>query len=105
MIDPALRLASFDAAAADPAVGVVLLDLVLGHGAHPDPAAELADHVRAALRGRPEGLAVVVSVCGTDLDPQDLAAQVTRLTTAGARVTRSAASAARLALTLLGKDA
>jgi len=105
MIDPALRLASFDTAAADPSVGVVLLDLVLGHGAHADPAAELAEHVAAALRQRPAGLAVVVSVCGTDLDPQDAAAQSARLTAAGAHVTRSAAAAARLALTLLGKDA
>lgn len=104
MIDPALRLASFDSAANDPGVGVVLMDLVLGHGAHPDPAAELADHVKRALAQRPDDLAVVVSVCGTDLDPQQADVQADALSAAGAQVTRSAASAARLALTLLGKE-
>lgn len=104
MIDPGLRLSSFDRAVADPTVGVVLLDAVLGHAAHADPASELADHVRKALCARPRGLAVVVSICGTDLDPQGADRQAATLTAAGARVTRSAASAARLALELLGKD-
>jgi FdrA protein len=104
MIDPALRLAAFDASAADPAVGVVLMDLVLGHGSHEDPAAELAEHVRAARQARPGGLAVVVSVCGTELDPQGADGQAAILRDAGARVTWSAAAAARLALGYLGKD-
>ena len=41
-------------AAADPTVGVVLLDVVLGHGAHPDPAGAVAAAVREA-RAPPTG--------------------------------------------------
>ena len=42
MIDQRLRLDRLAAEAADPATAVIMLDVVLGHGAHPDPAAELA---------------------------------------------------------------
>ena len=42
MIDPTLRMERIAAEAADPTCGVLLVDLVLGHGAHPDPAGELA---------------------------------------------------------------
>ena len=45
MIDPSLRLERIAVEAADPTCGVLLLDLVLGHGAHPDPAAELAEAI------------------------------------------------------------
>ena len=42
MIDPTLRLEHLARAAADPDTAVILLDVVLGHGAEPDPAALLA---------------------------------------------------------------
>ena len=42
MIDPTLRLEHLARAAADPDTAVLLLDVVLGHGAEPDPAALLA---------------------------------------------------------------
>jgi FdrA protein len=74
---------------------VILLDVVLGHGAHPDPAGELAPALRAARAARP--LAIVASVCGTDADPQSRAAQVAALREAGAVVMDSNAQAARLA--------
>ena len=48
MIDQSLRLERLAAEAADPAVAVILLDVVLGHGAHPDPAAELGPAIAAA---------------------------------------------------------
>ena len=48
MIDPTLRMERIAAEAADPTCGVLLLDLVLGHGAHADPADELADAIRSA---------------------------------------------------------
>ena len=71
MIDPTLRLERLAREAADPSVGVVLLDVVLGHGADPDPAATLAPAVRAARAAAGRDLAVVVSLCGTAGDPQD----------------------------------
>lgn len=104
MIDPTLRLERLAAQAADSAVGVVLLDVVLGHGADPDPAASLAPAVRAArataaAAGR--DLAVVVSLCGTAGDPQDRERQASALRDAGASVLLSNAAAARLAVSLV----
>ena len=104
MIDATLRLERLAREATDPAVGVVLLDVVLGHGADPDPAAALAPAVRdartaASAAGR--DLAVVVSLCGTAGDPQDRERQATALRDAGATVLLSNAAAARLAVSLL----
>jgi FdrA protein len=92
MIDPSLRIERLRREAADPDVGVVLLDVVLGYGAHPDPAEELAPAIREARAQ------VIVALCGAAGDPQDLEAQRRTLEEAGAVVTRSNAHAARLAL-------
>ncbi|HVG64858.1 MAG TPA: protein FdrA, partial [Actinomycetota bacterium] len=102
MIDPGLRNERFRREAADPETGVVLLDVVLGHGAHPDPAGELAPLVERALADRRGRLSVVVSLCGAAGDPQGLDAQAATLRAAGALVTRSSAQAARLALAAAG---
>jgi FdrA protein len=102
MIDPGLRNERFRREAADPETGVVLLDVVLGYGAHPDPAGELAPLIERALAERPGGLSVVVSLCGAAGDPQGLDSQAATLRAAGALVTRSSAQAARLALTAAG---
>jgi FdrA protein len=102
MIDPGLRNERFRREAADPETGVVLLDVVLGYGAHPDPAGELAPLIEGALAERPGGLSVVVSLCGAAADPQGLDGQGARLRAAGALVTRSSARAARLALAAAG---
>jgi FdrA protein len=96
MIDPSLRTERLRREAADPDVGVVLLDVVLGYGAHPDPAEELAPAIREA------GAQVIVALCGAAGDPQDLEAQRRRLEEAGAVVTRSNAHAARIALAATG---
>jgi FdrA protein len=104
MIDPGLRNERFRREAADPGTGVVLLDVVLGYGAHPGPAGELAPLIEQALAGRPGGLSVVVSLCGAAGDPQGLDGQAAALRAAGALVTRSSARAAGLALTAAGLD-
>ena len=99
MIDPSLRLERLAEVAADPATGVILLDVVLGHGAEDDPAASLAP----ALTGlRPS---VVVAVVGTAHDPQDRDRQVAALVASGAEVHLSNAGATRRALALLGGTA
>jgi FdrA protein len=72
----------------------VLLDVVLGHGAHPDPAGELAPAVERIA----ERALVLARVCGTDEDPQDARAQTATLEAAGALVAPSNAAAARLAV-------
>src|SRR3712207_3835351 len=104
MIDPTLRLQHLADVAADPTTAVVLLDVVLGHAADPDPAATLAAGVQAALeRARREGrrLSVVVSCVGTERDPQRLSRQAHRLVAAGAEVYLSNAQATGRAVGLL----
>jgi FdrA protein len=91
MIDNDMRLRRLAQEAADPEVGLILLDVVLGDGAHPDPAGELAPAIAAARGSREvEFVAVVV---GTDEDPQGLESQVEALTESGARVFEDLASA------------
>lgn len=95
MIDQSLRIERLTAEAADPATAVVLLDVVLGHGAHPDPAAELAPVIADTCAGH--GITVAVSLIGTRSDPQDLAAQAESLRAAGAHVFVSNSQAVRFA--------
>jgi succinyl-CoA synthetase alpha subunit len=100
MIDFRLRNEQLVAAADDPSTAAVLLDVVLGYGSHPDPAAALLPAVeaarqRAAAAGR--HLVLLGSVCGTASDPQDLARQERDLTAAGLIPAPSNAQAARLA--------
>jgi FdrA protein len=76
-----------------PRAGCVLLDVVLGHGSHPDPAGELADTLEDLARERP----VIAHVCGTDADPQDARRQEAILREAGVVVAPTNAAAARLA--------
>ncbi|RJL31471.1 hypothetical protein D5H75_20000 [Bailinhaonella thermotolerans] len=97
MIDPGPRLERLAADADDPACGVLLLDVVLGHAAEEDPAARLAPLV---TRARRNGAHVVISLCGARGDPQDLARQARALNDAGAAVFASNAAAARHAALL-----
>jgi FdrA protein len=100
MIDYDLRVRRLLQEAADPEVAVIVLDVVLGYGAHPDPARELAAAIvqTRGLAGRRErGLLFVASVTGTDQDPQGLARQVKALQDAGVAVCSCNAAAARLA--------
>ncbi len=83
MMDNDLRLHRLQREIADPEVDLIVLDVVLGEGSHPDPAAELAPAVGDAVRA---GKRVVAVVVGTDEDPQNLNGQIERLTAAGAVV-------------------
>jgi FdrA protein len=102
MIDPAARAERIVQAAVDPTVGVVLLDVVLGHGAHADPAAAVAAAVREARAAAGRPMAFVASICGTPADPQGLDAQARTLREAGVLLAGSNAAAARLAIRLAG---
>lgn len=100
MIDGAVRRDRILHEARDPATAVLLLDIVLGYGAHPDPAGEALSALnaaRAAAKAEGRGLAVVASVTGTDADPQGRASQVAALRAGGVAVMPSNAQAARLA--------
>jgi succinyl-CoA synthetase alpha subunit len=103
MIDPTLRVERIAHEARDPATAAIVLDVVLGYGAHDDPAGALAPAiVRAKSACAREGrhLAVIAFVCGTDDDPQSLTSQREKLEAAGALVLPDSASAARFAAAL-----
>jgi FdrA protein len=89
MVDPELRLRMLRDEGRR--AGVVLLDVVLGHGAHPDPAGALAPTL--AELDAP----VIAHVCGTPEDPQDARRQERTLRDAGVLVAPTNAAAARLA--------
>jgi FdrA protein len=99
MIDHRTRLDFLARAAADASVGVLLLDVVLGYGAHPDPASALAAAVADVVAA---GAAAVVSLCGTAGDPQDRESQAKAFAAVGASVLLSNAAAARHAARLAG---
>ena len=72
----------------DPEVAVILLDVVLGYGAHPDPASELAPAIESAIKtahDEDRKLVVVAVVVGTDEDPQDLCSQIDQLKEQGVK--------------------
>jgi succinyl-CoA synthetase alpha subunit len=101
MIDPSVRDAALAEAFRAPSVGIVLLDVVIGYGAHADPARHLADFL--AANRRIDCPRVIASVTGTDGDPQGRAGQIATLEAAGVRVAPSNADAASLALACLGE--
>ena len=89
MIDYSIRKKRIAAETDDPETAVILLDVVLGYGSHPDPSAELADVISEAS----DKVIVICSVTGTDQDPQNRSLVEAELTEAGAVVTRSNAAA------------
>lgn len=91
MIDNDLRLRRLRQEAADPAVGFILLDVVLGEGAHPDPAAELAPAI-AEIKAEKD-IEIMAVVLGTDEDPQDVDEQIEKLRQAGAEIVREVSQA------------
>lgn len=106
MIDPRLRQERILKEAEDPGVAVILLDVVIGYGSHPNPAGALSESInkaksRAAEQGR--YLSVVAHVCGTNQDPQGLQQQEEILRRSGALVLPTNAQAARVAAAIVAK--
>lgn len=97
MIDPTVRDEAFVEALARQDLAAILCDVVIGYGAHDDPAGHLAALVSANQTSL--GPAIFASVCGTDGDPQGRAGQIAKLEAAGVHVAPSNADAARWALT------
>jgi FdrA protein len=98
MMDNDLRIRRLEKEAADPEVAAILLDVVLGYGAHPDPASELAPAIASAIKTAATAgrhLEVVAIVSGTDEDPQGMEGQIQALKAAGARVETSNDAATR----------
>ena len=89
MMDYDLRLRRLRQESEDEETAVILLDVVLGHGSHPNPSAELASmisDVKSAALSEGRYLEIVVLVIGTENDPQELSVQIESLRRAGAHV-------------------
>ena len=99
MIDPAVRNDVLKVALAEPEAAIVLLDMVIGYGAHADPAGDLADVLKGAKSGGP---VVIASVTGTEDDPQVYSEQIMKLRKAGVMVAPSNARATAQALAVAG---
>lgn len=100
MIDHRLRNERLLREAQDPQVRVILFDIVLGYGAHADPAAEMLPAINAAqrfARERGTSLALIAFVCGTVGDPQGMSRQQAALREAGVILGASNAQAVRMA--------
>jgi FdrA protein len=94
MIEPEIRNDHVKRALADPAVAVILVDVVLGYGAHDNPAAVL-------LQNDIRNKTVVACVTGTEQDPQGWSRQAALLRGAGVLVAPSNAHAAELAASIV----
>jgi FdrA protein len=102
MIDPTLRLEAIAVVAGSGEPAVLLMDVVLGYGADPDPAFALAPALLAARTMAENPLPIVIALIGTEGDPQGWSRQADALVAAGAAVFASNAAATRHALDLLG---
>jgi FdrA protein len=87
MMDNDLRLRRMKQETEDKEVGMILLDVVLGEGSHPNPAGELAPAIAANTKSRKD-LEFVALVIGTDEDPQKVDEQIAQLKQSGATVFR-----------------
>ena len=99
MIDFSLRAKLIANEGKNPTTTVILLDVVLGWGAHPDPAAELVP----VLKALPERIKVVCHVLGTDADPQQASKQKAALEAVGVKVFSSNHEAVDHALAILAE--
>jgi len=108
MIDFTLRKRRIVQEAKDPETAVVLLDVVLGYGAHQNPAAELVPSIADAKTVAEQNgrfLSVVASIVGTPEDPQDLRKQQRKFKEAGVIVMPSSAQATRIAALIATRGA
>lgn len=108
MIEPQIRAERIIEASTDSGLGVVLLDVVLGHGANSDPSTPVAQAVmkaREAAKAEGRELQFVASVCGTKRDPQGLERQKSILKDAGIIVAETNASAVRYVVAATGAAA
>lgn len=100
MIDPSLRIERFEQEARDPEVGVILMDFILGFGAHEDPVGVmLPSIIKAKQEAEKAGrhLEILGYVLGTDLDTPTLESQVSKLISAGVTHASSSTNAGLLA--------
>jgi succinyl-CoA synthetase alpha subunit len=107
MIDPSLVVERIIVESSDPEVAIVLFDMVLGFGAHEDPASLYASSVEKARKQAERNgrhLVFISHVCGTNEDPQNAAEQIDQLQKAGVIISASNLQASELACDILTGD-
>ena len=107
MIDPSVRVEKLKEFGKDSNTGIILLDVVLGYGAHENMAGELAPVIKELLdkaKSENRKLYIIGTVCGTKGDPQDYMKSQKILEETGMLVKESNTAAVRLALNLMGSD-
>jgi len=100
MIDANLRSERLLSEASKADVAVILLDVVLGYVASPDPAGDLLPAIREARKSakkKGRNVVFVAHVCGTHNDPQGLIDQEDKLREEGVLVFPTNAQASRVA--------
>ena len=107
MIDPSLRIERFKREAQDPSVGVIVMDFIIGFGAHADPVGVTLPSIMeakalAAQQGR--HLEILAYVLGTEMDTPALNEQVKKLESAGVTIASSCTNAGLLARGFVEKD-
>jgi FdrA protein len=108
MIDPSLRIERLLREAADPSVGVIVLDFILGFGSHPDPVGVTLPAIRQAKeQAEREGrhLEILGYILGTDSDTPSLSEQTQKLAAAGVTIASSCTNAGLLARGFVEKGA
>ncbi|SDZ04162.1 acyl-CoA synthetase FdrA [Tindallia californiensis] len=98
MIDPSGRADRIVEEGQDEEVAVLLMDMVLGYGAHEDPAGEMIESIqqaKAQMESVNGHLTVVASICGTEGDPQDMEESRKKLEDAGVILLPSNAQAVK----------
>ena len=99
MIDPSVRDETIIEALGDAGIGVILMDMVIGYGAHGDPAGHLASVLKT--HAGKDGPVMIASVTGTEDDPQIRSVQMAKLEAAGVHVAPTNADAAAWAVSAI----
>jgi FdrA protein len=104
MIDHRLRNERLIKEASDPETAVILIDVVLGYGAHSDPAAAMTPALAEARSINSKSMPIIIGfICGTEADPQNIGKQKSALIDNGVLVASCNAEAVRLASKILEK--
>ncbi len=108
MIDPSTREERIVKEMDDPEMAVMMIDMVLGYGSHPDPSGAILDSLKEAkdkASARGGYLSIIASITGTDGDFQNVDLQRQKLESIGCVVMPSNYQASMLAVRIMEKVA
>ncbi len=105
MMEPLVRIPILEENLHNPDTAVILLDLVLGYGAHNNPVQAIAEAVQKYHATNDQGPVLIASVCGTEYDPQKLHEQQDALLECGITVCNCNTAAAELAAAIINRIA